>query len=112
MSDSIFGGCDGGGDKTCTPRIGDNKDETLSIDVNTVYLFEVIFDNDNKEANFTIKDVEGVTLRTYSSPFDPSLNDLQYYGFIVGREEDGHLTCIDDLTIARYDGNLDFYYSY
>lgn len=106
MLDSLFGGCDGGGEQTCTPRIGDNKDEKLTMNVDTVYQFEIVFDNDNKNATFTVKNDVGTTLRTYSSPFDSSLNDLQYYGVVVGRELDGHLTCIDDLTISKYEGKV------
>jgi hypothetical protein len=103
----MYGGCDGGYDQSCLPSIGDEQDSTnFAMTVDTTYQFETIFDNENKNATFTIKDIGGTLLRSFSANTPSSLDDLKYFGAIAGRESDGQLTCIDNLKISKYEGNL------
>jgi hypothetical protein len=109
----IFGGCDGGGDQSCGPRIGDEHDATnFAMTVDTTYQFEIIFDNENKNASFTIKSSGGTLLRSFSANTPNTLNDLIYFGALAGRESDGQLTCIDNLIISKYEGNNSNIYIY
>lgn len=73
------------------------------MDTNEIYKFHVIIDNVAHFGNLTILDEVGNVLSNFVSDFSGHLT-LKYYGFVVGRNEDGILSCIDDFSISKKNG--------
>lgn len=73
------------------------------MNTDDIYKFHVIIDNVAHFGNLTISDENGNILRNFVSDFSEDLT-LKYYGIVVGRNEDGILSCVDDFTISKENG--------
>jgi hypothetical protein len=107
---SIFGGCDGGFNG-CKSRLSDDSDAVYgtqpTLVINQAYKFNLkIVPGDTTEYFLTITD-GGNIIDTLN------FNSTQYwnrFGFLVGRNQNGRVSCIDNIQVAQ-ESNINFFYA-